>query len=555
MAERPVLASAPDANGMVRVECPECGTSATLPAQHLARQAGPVSLRCQCGAVFPCELSTPVKNSPTPASDDAPEQNALPDSGQQHNSGTRVTNFVANPDGFVRISCPTCGAAKKVRSEKLMGMTQPVRMKCACGNEFLCRFNLNPSGDTLPARATGTSPYKVQTVFPDDDDRVHVSCPSCGVKRSVDYEKVKQHTRPVRTKCPACGFSFPVRFLPKEQDPSRHKRYEEQTFYADLGGRVTIICPECSKGRTLQSADLANVKQPTPVRCSCGAVFPCRFVFPEQNTDEEQKRLPDPDMDELRHAKTMQADELGHYIRKLGAELGPKTSASPPPLNPRSTVDLDRRDYRQAGENPSSGTTDDGIPEVEDVVEVEGVEPVYDEAAGPQSQPEPEQHDPFTVTQGFDDDWPLLSVNAEHKVQAPCIHCKRVNVLDLSSVNESVTAVRVNCECGEQYPVRLECRQTYRKRASLDGFYFDAEGDKQEMVVRDISLGGIGFHTREPHRLKPRDYIDVLFHLDDSKGTRIYRRVMVRNVRGRFVGCAFAEHRERDKELGFYLMP
>lgn len=494
-----------------------------------------------------------MKNSSSPASNDAPKQNQQSDSGQhQHGDDARVTNFVADPDGVVRISCPTCGAAKKVRSEKLLGMTQPVKLKCACGNEFLCRFNLNPSNDRLPGRAAGTSPYKVQTVFPDDDDRVHVSCPSCGTKRSVAYEKVKQHTRPVRTKCTACGFSFPVRFLPKEQDPSRHKRYDEQTFYADLGGRVTIICPECSKGRTLQSADLVNVKQPAPVRCSCGAVFPCRFVFPEQQTvDEKQKSLPADDKDELRHAKTMHADELGHYIRKLGAEFAPKTPATPPPVNLRSTVDLDRRDYRPAGESAPAETTDEDIPEVEDVVEVEDVEPVYDEAA----TPEPEKPGPFTVIQGFDDDWPLLSVNVERRVQAPCIHCKRVNVLDLSDVSESVTAIQVNCECGEQYPVRLECRQTYRKRVSLDDFYFDKEGVKKEMVVRDISLGGIGFHTREPHRFKPRDYIDVLFHLDDSKGTRIDRRVMVRNVRGRFIGCAFAEHRERDKELGFYLMP
>lgn len=558
MADRPMRVCAPDADGKVRITCPECEARKVLPAERLARISGPVSLRCQCGAVFSCGLGL-AKNAPA----SSPVSSNRTDPAAQHPEPAsqrpiqatqdRVFEFVTDPDGMIRIACPACGATKTVRSEKVAHLKQPTKLKCKCGNEFLCRFNLSPSTNTLPARTAQSAPAQISTFYPDDADRVHVACPRCQTTRSVPYERVRQHTRPVRTKCPSCGLSFPVRFLPKEQNPTRRKRYPEQTFYADIGGRVTIICPACDKGRTLRSSELANVKQPTPIRCSCGAIFPSRFVLEQPKPeDQQQHRLPAAERksaDETRHAKTMHADELGRYFRELESEPEHDMPVFPNVARYEDTVVLARDETPPANDDVFN---DEDIPEVDTVELV--AEPVADEEEAQQAvEPKPVRK-PYTALDEFEDDWPLLNVNVEMKVPAPCLHCKRVNILDLAGESDMITAARVNCECGAQYPVRLEYRKTYRKRVSLDGFYFDENGSKREMVVRDISLGGVGFHTREPHKLMQRRIVDVLFHLDDAKGTRIFRKVMVRNVRGRFVGVQFLEQRERDKELGFYLM-
>lgn len=557
MAERPIRVCAPDADGKIRVTCPKCEASKVLPTERLAGTSGPVRLRCQCGAVFPCDLDLAAKapfssavssDKAEPATESSPPEPAGKRSAPTP-SEEQVTEFVAGPDGMVHIACPACGATKKVPSEKLAKLKQPAGLKCKCGNSFLARFRLSPADNSLPARTMQSAPVQVLTIFPDDADRVQVTCPRCHATRTTPYERVKQHTRPVRTKCSSCGFAFPVRFLPREQDPARRTRYPEQTFYADLGDRVTIICPACEKGRTLKSSELANVKQPTPIRCSCGAVFPSRFVLrPHEPEEQPVRSLSGTERsaaDESRHAKTMHADELGRYFRELEFEPDHDIPVFPNVKHYEDTVLLNREDPPLA---------ENDVFDDEDIPEVHAVEVVEDEEGTAELAAAEPRREPYTPLDRFEDDWPLLNVNSEMKVQAPCLSCKRVNVLDLSGERDMITAAQVNCECGARYPVRLEFRKTYRKRASLDGFYFDEDGTKREMIVRDISLGGVGFHTREPHRLKPRHIIDVLFHLDDAKGTRIFRKVMVRNVRGRFVGVQFLERRERDKELGFYLL-
>ncbi|MFW5734309.1 MAG: hypothetical protein ACOCWR_04535, partial [Oceanidesulfovibrio sp.] len=67
-----------------------------------------MSLRCLCGAVFPC-VYHPAKKAETSSGRPAPNKQ---DSDNADSAEQRVTTFVADPDGMVRITCPSCNAAK-----------------------------------------------------------------------------------------------------------------------------------------------------------------------------------------------------------------------------------------------------------------------------------------------------------------------------------------------------------------------------------------------------------------------------------------------------------
>jgi hypothetical protein len=75
------------------------------------------------------------------------------------------------------------------------------------------------------------------------------------------------------------------------------------------------------------------------------------------------------------------------------------------------------------------------------------------------------------------------------------------------------------------------------------------------MIVKDVSMGGIGFEAVGSCRIKVEHELKVTFALDDAHSSTIEKNVVVRIVRGKFVGCEFLHAHEYDKALGFYLLP
>ena len=74
------------------------------------------------------------------------------------------------------------------------------------------------------------------------------------------------------------------------------------------------------------------------------------------------------------------------------------------------------------------------------------------------------------------------------------------------------------------------------------------------MVVKNISLSGIGFETLTGHQLKVGDEVTVKFALDDVSHSVIKKKVIVRVVKDKYLGCEFKEPAQYDKALGFYLI-
>ena len=97
----------------------------------------------------------------------------------------------------------------------------------------------------------------------------------------------------------------------------------------------------------------------------------------------------------------------------------------------------------------------------------------------------------------------------------------------------------------------------YRKNTNLNGRFVNLSSKNESgvMIVKDVSMGGIGFESNDSHLVQVDHELEVTFTLDDNQSSVIKKQVVVRIVRGTFVGCEFLHAHEYDKALGFYLLP
>lgn len=136
-----------------------------------------------------------------------------------------------------------------------------------------------------------------------------------------------------------------------------------------------------------------------------------------------------------------------------------------------------------------------------------------------------------------------------------CDKCGCGVVLDPKDDPVLVENFGFRCRCGNVFRCRIEQRKQYRRRVELKGTYINrVTRDKNSMIVRDISLGGIGFRAPERHGINEGDVLEVSFTLDDGRGTELDRVVTVKVVKNRKIGCEFSEKPLYDRELGFYLL-
>jgi len=102
---------------------------------------------------------------------------------------------------------------------------------------------------------------------------------------------------------------------------------------------------------------------------------------------------------------------------------------------------------------------------------------------------------------------------------------------------------------------KTEKAKTYHKNVSLDGeFVLVRTGSHGHMRVEGISLLEMGFTITSGHQIRVGDFLDISFHLDDSKRSQVKRRVLVRKVHGRQIDAEVYNPPPYAKNLGFYLM-
>jgi hypothetical protein len=153
---------------------------------------------------------------------------------------------------------------------------------------------------------------------------------------------------------------------------------------------------------------------------------------------------------------------------------------------------------------------------------------------------------------------PLLTFYPDKNNNAviSCPHCNFTKKVNAMQYRNSGKSLRVKCRCGDIFVCTIDFRKHYRKKVNLAGVYTVLANQRTgDMLVEDISMGGLGFNNMTPHDLKNGDILEVKFRLDDRNLTELKRKVKVMLLKGHFIGTEFMEKNRFDKELGFYLSP
>lgn len=137
-----------------------------------------------------------------------------------------------------------------------------------------------------------------------------------------------------------------------------------------------------------------------------------------------------------------------------------------------------------------------------------------------------------------------------------CPKCGKSVVVNVEKYKTINKPIKVKCKCGHVYLISLEIRKFYRKDIELPGIYINNSRDKQKgnMMIKNLSLGGLKFAVNHMSNIAVDDRIIVKFTLDDRKKSEIKKQGVVRNVYKNFFGIEFLDD-DYNKELGFYLMP
>ncbi|WP_031388795.1 HDOD domain-containing protein [Desulfonatronum thiodismutans] len=126
----------------------------------------------------------------------------------------------------------------------------------------------------------------------------------------------------------------------------------------------------------------------------------------------------------------------------------------------------------------------------------------------------------------------------------------------LECAPDASVAVELQPVLEQETEQRPEKRKIYRKKVRLDGVLEHPSAKSYgNILVEEIALTEIGFRvTTGPLNVKPGDFLEVSFRLDDTLHSLIERRVIVRSVQGEQVDAEFYNPPPYAKDLGFYLL-
>ncbi|MBE9531117.1 MAG: PilZ domain-containing protein [Proteobacteria bacterium] len=135
-----------------------------------------------------------------------------------------------------------------------------------------------------------------------------------------------------------------------------------------------------------------------------------------------------------------------------------------------------------------------------------------------------------------------------------CPGCGFTKKIDVTKFRNTQTSVKVKCKCNEIFRLTIEFRKHYRKKVKLTGEYIiQKNGKKGEIIIRDLSMGGIRFETLIVHQISIDDTLEVKFKLDNPLRSEICKIIRVKWVSDRIIGAQYRETNSDKKELGFYL--
>ena len=150
----------------------------------------------------------------------------------------------------------------------------------------------------------------------------------------------------------------------------------------------------------------------------------------------------------------------------------------------------------------------------------------------------------------------MKKVYVDHTDQATivCPKCELEKNIDVTNFKDTHKRLKAKCRCGEVFRITLEYRKHYRKKVQLPGEYFvQGKYEKGEIIIEDISVGGIRFASLKPHYISRNDTVELKFTLDNPMRTEIIKLIKVKWIIDRNVGAQYIDPKSLEKDLDLYL--
>jgi len=138
-----------------------------------------------------------------------------------------------------------------------------------------------------------------------------------------------------------------------------------------------------------------------------------------------------------------------------------------------------------------------------------------------------------------------------------CPFCRKTKKMSVEKYKETgKRELRIKCSCDKTFSICLEYRRHHRKPAKLLSKSTNLSNHReiQDVIIKNISLGGIGFCSFKKHRTRKDDRLHVLFNLNDVQHTPIDAHITVRSSTNDYIGGEFNSTEKFKTALGFYLI-
>ncbi len=164
-------------------------------------------------------------------------------------------------------------------------------------------------------------------------------------------------------------------------------------------------------------------------------------------------------------------------------------------------------------------------------------------------------------------------IRPDNTAMITCPECQSTRTVSLDKIPKGKQFLKIKCSCANVFEVKLEFRKFYRKDTNLYGTIkllaaknpkkpVEAGGTRYvcsvtnpcDCKIVNVSKTGVGINMPGRHEFEVGDTLLVEFNLDDAKKSRIEKKLVIRLVRDKFLGCEFIAVDQYDKALGFYLL-
>ena len=135
-----------------------------------------------------------------------------------------------------------------------------------------------------------------------------------------------------------------------------------------------------------------------------------------------------------------------------------------------------------------------------------------------------------------------------------CPKCGLKKDVDVTNFKNTQKKLKAKCRCGEVFRLTLEFRRHPRKKVRLNGEYsIPGRNERGEIIIEDISAGGVRFASLKPHYISRNDTVELKFSLDNPMKTEIHKHVKIIWIIDQTVGAQYINQNSLETELKFYV--